>query len=82
MPLPLAERILKVAEEGLNLWKTFIATRQEAYNRKQDKEQIKAIECGEKGFFAMDELLAKLGDEYDQDRKKILRWKKKFFKHH
>ena len=40
---------LALLKEGLELWKTFIATRQEAYNRKQDKKQERAIDEGQVG---------------------------------
>jgi len=60
MAVPLAESILKVFEKGLDAYKTHLATRQEAYNRKQDKKQVKAIEAGEKGFFAADRLVTSL----------------------
>ena len=40
--------IASMFKEGFALWKTFIATRQEAYNRKMDKRKLQAIECGEK----------------------------------
>jgi len=85
MAVPLAERIMKVVEEGLGLWKTFIATRQEAYERKQDKNQVKAIEAAEKGFFAMDALLNKLNldeKEFRKDLKLIARYRKHFFHYH
>ena len=48
--MPLAERILKVFEEGLSLWKIFLSTRQEAYNRKMDKRQERAIHYAEQAF--------------------------------
>ena len=54
--MPLAERILKVFEEGLGAWKVFIATRQEAYNRKQDKRQERAINIAEQSYQKVSEL--------------------------
>ena len=47
MAVKLAETIAGAVKEGLSLWKTYIATRQEAYNRKQDKRQEKAIHTAE-----------------------------------
>ena len=46
----LPEQILAVLKEGLSAWKTFIATRQEAYNRSKDKKQEKAIQIAEEAF--------------------------------
>ena len=40
--------IASMVKEGLSLWKTFLATRQEAYNRQMDIKKSKAIENGEK----------------------------------
>jgi len=36
-----------VLKEGLSLWKKYIETRQEAYERKMDKERRKCIEYAE-----------------------------------
>jgi len=43
----LANTIAGAVKEGLSLWKTFIATRQDAYDRKQDKRQERAIHVAE-----------------------------------
>ena len=37
-------------KEGLSLWKSFIDTRQDSYNRKQDKRQERAIQIAETAF--------------------------------
>lgn len=89
MPVPVADKILDVLKEGLGLWKTFIKTRQEAYNRQQDKKQVAAIEMAEKYIFQNDKLLEKLRDlkldedkVFTQDFKKLAYWRRKFFKFH
>ena len=85
MAVPLAEGILKVVQEGLGLWKTFIATRQEAYTRKADKNQVKAIESAEKYIFAVSALIAKLSldeKEFQKDLNLIARYRKHFFHYH
>jgi len=64
MPIPIAEQILGVVKEGLGLWKTFISTRQEAFNRQQDKKQAAAIEAAEKFIFEVDKVLVRVEDEY------------------
>jgi len=46
----MTDKILAIVKEGLSAWKTFIATRQEAYNRKRDKNQEKAIQIAETTF--------------------------------
>ena len=43
--MPLGEQIAGAIKEGLSAWKTFIATREEAYKRKRDKEQEPASRC-------------------------------------
>jgi hypothetical protein len=73
--------IANAIKEGLALWKTFIATRQEAYNRQQDKRKRMAIDVAEKYIMVNDELLR----ETNGNRKKKLvslldHWKRKFFK--
>lgn len=69
-------------KEGLSLWKTFIATRQEAYERKQDKKQVKAIEMGEQ-YILQNKHLMTLTDEDDiKKAKKQLKFlEEKFFKY-
>jgi hypothetical protein len=89
MAVPLAESILKVAQEGLNLWKTFIATRQEAYSRKQDKKQVVAIEAGEKLIFEVDQLIerVKMNEEMSKDKtikgilNQVAHFRARFFKY-
>jgi len=40
--------IAQTIKAGLDLWKTFIATRQEAYTRQMDKKKSQAIDAAEK----------------------------------
>lgn len=85
MSVPLAERVMKMLEEGMSLWKTFIATRQEAYERQQDKAQRRAIESAEKYIFANDKLLNALNlteKEFKDDLKILARYRKRFFHYH
>ena len=46
----LPEAILSAIQEALSLWKTFIETRQQAYNRKMDKRKNVAIATAEEVF--------------------------------
>lgn len=48
--------IASAVKEGLELWKTFIATRQQAYERGQDKKMKKAIEYGERVCLRVNEI--------------------------
>lgn len=74
MPDPITT-IAGAIKEGLSLWKSFINTRESAYNRKMDKKLRKALEYGEK-FILTSEL------EDSQERtKKLKRYKNKFFKY-
>ena len=50
------ESIAKAIEEGLSLWKTFIATRQQAYDRSMDKKMRRAINAGERIALRVKEL--------------------------
>lgn len=45
-----ASVIIGAVKEALELWKTFIATRQQAYERKMDKRQERAIQYAEEAF--------------------------------
>lgn len=71
--MTIPEQILKLAQEGLELWKVFISTRQEAYERKMDKRQVMAIEWAERAFRRIGEL-----DLKDKELKKC---EDKFFKY-
>jgi len=86
MSVPLAEKILGVLNEGLGAWKTYLATRQEAYNRHQDKKQVNAIESAEKFIFNADQLVNELGDDDKIKHRKILanmiHFRKRFFHYH
>jgi len=78
MSVPLAEKIIGLFKEGLSAYKTYLATRQEAYNRKRDKEQVRAIEAGEKYI-----LINKDQNISPEKKIKILaRYEKRFFKYH
>lgn len=66
--------IAKAVQEGLSLWKTFIATRQQAYERKMDKRKIRAVEYGERF------ILCYYSDE-DAKEKKLDRYRRLFFKY-
>ena len=64
----LPDRILDVLKEGLELWRVFIATREEAYKRKRDKQQEKAIQWGEREFGLTDDLLDWITDRCPGDK--------------
>lgn len=78
-----ARTITEAVKEGLSLWKTFIETRQEAYNRKKDKEQEKAIGYAEESFMVADKYFnyvfskVKLSEE---DEKELGKIKSKYYK--
>jgi hypothetical protein len=89
MSVPLAEQIVGLFKEGLGAWKTYLSTRQEAYNRQQDKKQVQAIESAEKGFFAMDKIIESLEDlelnkdkKFSHDIKQFIHYRKRFFHYH
>ena len=65
--MTLPERILAVAEEGLSLWKTFIATREDAYKRSMDKKMRLTIEAGEKY------ILTDMNKSLDEKKKRKLK---------
>ena len=44
-------QIAAVLQEGLSLWKTFIATREGAYKRSMDKRLRTAVNAGESYIF-------------------------------
>lgn len=89
MAIPLAEQIIALCKEGLSAYKTFLATRQEAYNRQQDKKQIAAIESAEKLIFEVDEVVLRLkirGLDKEKEFKgllgQIVHFRKRFFHYH
>ncbi len=49
----MGSQVLGLLKEALAAWKTYISTRQEAYERKMDKRKMKAISYGEQGFEEM-----------------------------
>lgn len=75
----LADRVLDLLKEGLGLWKTFIATREEAYQRKRDKQQEKAIQEGEKAIELLSEVFTYLYFKEITDDK-IRGWKKDYLR--
>lgn len=83
MAVALAERILAIFEKGLSAWQTYIATRQEAYNRHKDKQQEKAIRYAEKyidevgGLF---EFIYKKLEIPDEEKKEFEKIKKNIYK--
>ena len=85
MAVPLAESILNLCKEGLGAYKTYLATRQEAYNRKKDKEQERAIESAERYIHTNDIILHGMMDDNEikfKDQLKVLkRHKNRFFKY-
>jgi hypothetical protein len=85
MGVPLAESILKLCKEGLSAYKTYLATRQEAYNRQKDKEQERAIESAERYIHTNDIILAGMTDEnemkFKNQLKVLKRHRTRFFKY-
>jgi len=78
-----ADKILDLLKEGLSAWKTFISTREAAYNRKRDKEQVAAIEAAEKYIFTNEALKAATEDkEIRKIQQRLSYWKIRFFKFH
>ena len=73
--------IAKAIQEGLSLWKTFIATRQEAYYRQQDKRKSLAIDAAE-NYIILNEEINNCQDEKERNKKisKLDYWKVRFFK--
>ena len=43
-------QIAAAVKEGLSLWRTYISTRQQAYNRQKDKRKDLAIRYAEESF--------------------------------
>ena len=82
MAIPLAEQILGVVKEGLSLWKVFISTRQEAYNRQQDKKQVAAIESAEKYILTNESIIARIDQkEFKKELGTLAHFKARFFKY-
>lgn len=52
--MALAETITQAVKEALVLWRTYLETRQEAYNRSRDQRQVKAIQAAEAVFIRVD----------------------------
>ena len=81
--MSLANQIVSLVKEGLGAFKTYLATRQAAYERKQDKNQIRAINAGEQYILTNDKLKAEKDPKQIRKLQKYLSaWKIKFFKYH
>jgi hypothetical protein len=81
--MAMGEQIAAAIKEGLSAWKTFIATREQAYQRKRDKDQERAINAGEQYIFTNEkEKAEKDPDKKRRLQKKLSYWKKKFFHYH
>ena len=73
--------LMKVFEEGLKAWRTFISTRQEAYNRQMDKRKRLAIDCAEKYILLNKDWRAEQdAKERNRINSKMAYWERKFFK--
>ena len=80
MSVPLAEKIIALCKEGLEAWKTFISTRQEAYERKKDKQQVKAIDTAEDYILLTKELLPSLDqNKFKKELRRLEKYEKRFF---
>ncbi len=87
----LANQVVGLFKEALAAWKTFISTRQEAYERKMDKRKEKAIQYGEEGFEEMGKMFNFIHDkltipdenrrDFDRIKTEIYRLKGKFNKY-
>lgn len=85
------QTIAVAVKEGLELWRTFIATRQQAYERKMDKRQEAAIRIAEESFEKVHVLFDFINDnisiqkekqaEFDRLKTLIYRLEKKFNKY-
>lgn len=71
-----AQAIVAAVKEALDLWKTFIATRQQAYERKMDKRQEAAIRYAEKAFDKMSVLFQFLYENVEIPEKKEYEFKR------
>ena len=69
------EAIANMIKEAFALWKTFIATRQEAYNRSMDIKKSKAIDNAEKYILANKNTALK----EDKKQKLLAVYEKRFF---
>jgi len=79
----LADQIVGLFKEGFGAYKTYLATRQAAYERKKDKDQIRAINAGEQYIFTNEKLRAAKDPKQIRKLQKYLSsWKVKFFKYH
>ena len=91
MGIPLADKILEVLKSGLSAWEKYIDTRQEAYERKMDKNKRKALNIAEKSFEEVALLFEWVREtfpmsddelkEYNKLNKKFTKIKEKFNKY-
>ena len=87
----LAVEILLLFREALRAWKSFIDTRQDAYNRKQDKRKNRAINYAEQTYEKVGILFEFIYEnveipkdkqaEYDRLKELIYKLKAKFNKY-
>lgn len=74
--------IAQTIKAGFDLWKTFIATRQEAYNRKMDIRMRKAIDAAEKYILADNQYEGASTDKEKSTLRKVkASWRERFFKY-
>ncbi len=73
--------IVKAIEAGFNLWKTYISTRQESYNRQMDKRKRLAIDYAE-NFIRLFKDYKHTTDNKEKDKinDKMAYFEKKFFR--
>lgn len=82
----IAQAIIEAINKGLEAWKVYVSTRQEAYERKMDKKKQKAIDIAEIAFERMEDLFYFIRDknllqddkEYLKKKEEILKYKDKF----
>ena len=82
----LAIVIIQTAREALNLWKTFVETREISYRRSMDKRSRKAIDYGEKMAMSIKEYFTMVsevenGKTLQKKEKEIEKYITYFFKY-
>ncbi len=92
MPSPtFITAVVSFLDKAFDAWSTFISTRQEAYERKMDKKQEKAINYAEEAFEVMSETFTFIylnckfspenKKEFDSFKTKVYKLKGKFNKY-
>lgn len=71
----MSNQILAVLKEGLSAWKVYISSRQEAYERKMDRNQKRTIAQAAVFFRRLYEIGYKIED------KELLKCKERFYKY-